>query len=697
MLAANPVRNEIRQGVRLVKSVISNHLYVAVTASISLLVVPCAVLFVTNSSEFIIPLFELSVFLLKAGVVSFVVILAMIILAGKTNHLLVINSLFFLVLASTIQFYLLSDSLNVLDGQSPYFFSTTQIAVDLIIYGFIGGLILAFKHKVYENFKMVFTGICLFQLINLGALILSRGDSFDEIPVNLEALIPSRNEASDEGPDVNNEVSAISNFSRKENVLHIVLDGFQSGLFQDVIRNDSEIASALDGFLYYPDTLTASEVTQLSFAAFLTGQYYTNNEPMKMYLFNSRLMRMGTAKPAKYVPNILEAAARHGFQVDVATPFILIKGQEFYSNFIFIPKPYSSNITAREVVAYQTGYLFDLTLFRSAPKLLKKSIYNQGRWRYSGLYVRDPGLTFNHHIGVQFLKEVIEKFKFTEQPVVYKLFHLITPHAPFVTDSNCRFSGKELKREYRHIYNQARCTLVQVVKLLDKFKRSGIYDTTTILVHGDHGIRLPFQDFKPGPNDDVRNFPSLIGNSNPLLLLKPPGGQGELVTVDAEISLTDIPKTISELLQLDADFDGVDFLNEKPGNRVRRYYHTKQSRVVAGQDDRFLQWDEYEVSGPLTKKSSWKKTGEVNWTKKNFTQFPVAQFLEIEGFGLADEKKVWIRYRNRERHHFIAVGDGKRVTHFVGEDTITAELKSRQDFTSVCIVDTVREFRQCLH
>ena len=121
------------------------------------------------------------------------------------------------------------------------------------------------------------------RFINLGALILSRDDTFDE------------------SPEMNTDVSAFSNFSRKENVLHIVLDGFQSGLFQDVIKNDNEIASALDGFLYYPDTLTASEVTQLSFAAFLTGQEYTNNEPMKTYLFNSRVARMGTATPVKYV------------------------------------------------------------------------------------------------------------------------------------------------------------------------------------------------------------------------------------------------------------------------------------------------------------------------------------------------------------------------------------------------------------
>ena len=671
------------------KTDIFNHLYVAATASICLVVVPCAVLFVTNSGEFIIPLVELSVFLLKAGVVLFAVIFATIFLSGKARRLLVVNLLFFLVLVSAIQFFLLSEALNILDGQGPHRFSAMQIAVDLVIYAVIGAIVYAFRHRIYENIKLLFTGIFLFQLINLGALVSARGE--------LEALISAHDGAFDGSMDVKSEVSAVSDFSREENVIHIVLDGFQSVLFQDVISNEKEIASGLDGFLYYPDTLTASEVTQLSFAAFLTGREYTNEQPIKTFLFNSRLARMGTATPAHPAPNILEAAAKHGFEVDVATPFIVLKGQDFYSHFFFIPKPYSSDVSISEQVAYQTVFLLDLTLFRSAPKLLKDSVYNQGRWRYSGFHARDLGLTFNHHIGVQFLKEVVEKFELTDLPGTYKLFHLITPHPPFVTDSRCRFSGKELEREYIHIYNQARCALGQVVKLLDKLKRAGIYDTATILVHGDHGIGLPFQDFKRGPNDDARDFPRTIGNSNPLLLLKPPGRRGELVTVDAEISLTDIPKTISNLLQLDVDFDGVDFLNEAPRSRVRRYYHTRQSRVEAGFDDRFLQWNEYEVSGPITKKSSWKKTGEFNWIKKNFTQFPVARFLEIEEFGIAEEKKVWIRYRNRERHHLIVVGDGKRITRFVGEDTITAVLRSRQDFTRVCIVDPVRELRQCLH
>ena len=661
------------------KSAITTNLHVAAIASVSLLILPYSAMFVTNSVDVIIPLIDLLTFLLRSGVVFAAVIFMVISLAGKKYHFLVIDSLFFLVLATAIQYYFLSESINVLDGQNPNTYSAGQITVDIIIYVLVGGLIYAFNNKVHENIRMLGTGVCLFQLINLGVLIQSHDDIFDDVS------------------KLTVDVSALSNFSREENVLHIVFDGFQSGLFQDIVENDSKIASGLDGFLYFPDALTASEVTQLSFAAFLTGREYTNSEPMKTYLFNSRLMRMGTAKPVQYVPNILETAANGDFQVEVATPFILLEDQEFYSQYFFLHRPYDSEINLQAVIDYQAGFVLDLALFRSVPKFFKEFVYNEGRWRFSRLYAPNPGLSFNHHASVHFLGDVTNRFVFSEQPRVYKLFHLVTPHAPFVTNSDCGFSGKELNREYINIYNQARCALIQLIKLLDKFKSSGIYDSATILVHGDHGIRLPFPDFEIDSNDEVHDFPHPIGNSNPLLLIKPPGGRGDPVTVSAEISLTDIPKTMSELLQLGEDFDGVDFLNEKPTNRIRRYYHSQQSRVVAGRDDRFLRWNEYEVSGPVTKKSSWSKVGENNWTKKNFVDFPDAEFLEIEQFDLIGKKEVLVRYRDRERHHFIAVGSQKRVTRFVGTDTITANLRSGSDIEHVCIVDTVRELRQCLY
>ena len=92
---------------------------------------------------------------------------------------------------------MLSEALNILDGQGPHRFSAMQIAVDLIIYVVIGAIVYAFRHRIYENIKLLFTGIFLFQLINLGALVSARGDSMGEIPVNLEALIASHNGAFD--------------------------------------------------------------------------------------------------------------------------------------------------------------------------------------------------------------------------------------------------------------------------------------------------------------------------------------------------------------------------------------------------------------------------------------------------------------------------------------------------------------------
>ena len=661
------------------KNALTTNLHIAAVASACLFVLPYSFIFVANSAEVILPLFDFLVFLLKFGISFSAVVFLTITLAGRKFRLPVIDSIFFLVIATTIQYYFLSGSINVLDGQDINPYSATEITIDMLMYALVGGLIYAFRIRVYENIRMLGTGVLLFQLINLGVLLQSHDNIFDDVS------------------DLHVDVSAFSDFSREENVLHIVFDGFQAGLFRDIVENDSDIASQLSGFLYFPDTLTASEVSQLSFAAFLTGREYANSEPMKSYLFNSRLIGMGTAKPMRPVPNILEAAANRGFQVDVATPFILLEDQEFYSQFFVINKPYDSQANLQVVIDYQSGFVFDLTLFRSVPKILKESVYNDGRWRLSSLYTPNLGMSFYHHASVQFLGDVTNRFSLSEWPRVYKFIHLITPHAPFVTNSQCGFSGKELDREYTNIYNQARCALIQLVQLLDRFKKSGIYDSATILVHGDHGIRLPFPDFEIDSNDDPRDFPRAIGNSNPLLLIKPPGGRGNLVTVDAELSLTDIPKTMSILLQLGDDFDGIDFLDEKPVNRVRRYYYSRQSRVVAGGDDRFLRWNEFEVSGPLTEKTSWRMAGENTWTKRNIPDFPVADFLEIERFDLIGDRTVRVRYRDRERHHFIAVGPQKRVTRFVGADVITAELKSRNDIERVCIVDTVRELRQCLH
>ena len=635
-------------------------------------------MFVSNSEELYIPLFDFLVFVVLVGIGFCLLMFSAVSLAARRFHFVVLSIVFFLMTAAAVQYYLLSDSLVALDGENPATFRAFEMIAELVVYALIGGLVWVLRKRIYMNFMMLGRALCLFQIINLGVLLYIHFETIDA---------PPREQT---------DVSEMSRFSKAQNVLHIVFDGFQSNLFQQMIENDDHVASRLEGFLYFPDALTPSEVTQLSFGAFLTGRPYRNTEPMKTYLFNSRLSRMGTSTPEKHVPNILASAAKAGFEVEVATPFILIENQEFYSRFFRIHLPYrSTGANVREVMLYQASLVLDLTVFRTLPRVLKGFVYNEGRWVFSRLAGQGPRLNYNHHAGVQFLRDLAENFELTDAPKVYKLIHLVTPHAPFVATSRCEYPGRELKREFENIYNQARCALLGLISLLDVLKGSGVLDSSTVLVHADHGIRLPFPDFDTR-GEGAENFPRAIGNSNPLLLVKPPGRRGDLVTIPSEVSLADIPKTLSELLQLDVAFGGVDFLTHHPRNRVRWYYHSRESRVVAGREDRYRQWNEYELSGPLSSPLSWRKTGEFKWTREDFGKFPVESFLVIHDFEVSDGREVRIRYRGRERHHFVAVGSERRVTRFVGTDLVTAKLRPRTDIEDVCIVDTVRGLRQCL-
>lgn len=92
--------------------------------------------------------------------------------------------------------------------------------------------------------------------------------------------------------------------------------------------------------------------------------------------------------------------------------------------------------------------------------------------------------------------------------------HLLMPHYPYVYDASCRVrtpvsswlmraddawrNTDEGRRErYGQYFQQIECTVTKLQTLIDAMKKRGIYDTATIVVHGDHGSRIT--RFKPEP------------------------------------------------------------------------------------------------------------------------------------------------------------------------------------------------------
>ena len=61
-------------------------------------------------------------------------------------------------------------------------------------------------------------------------------------------------------------------FSPQKNVLHIVLDTLHPGLFINALEDDPSLQEKLDGFTFFPNTVSTYPTTDMSIQAMMTGK-----------------------------------------------------------------------------------------------------------------------------------------------------------------------------------------------------------------------------------------------------------------------------------------------------------------------------------------------------------------------------------------------------------------------------------------
>ena len=104
----------------------------------------------------------------------------------------------------------------------------------------------------------------------------------------------------------------IQRFSSTQNVLHIILDGFQADVFDEITSNDvvgPHYRSALQGFTFFKDNLGAFPTTYMAVPAFMSGEIYRNHMPKKEFLHSVLAGR-----------SIINLAFEAGYELDLATP-----------------------------------------------------------------------------------------------------------------------------------------------------------------------------------------------------------------------------------------------------------------------------------------------------------------------------------------------------------------------------------------
>jgi len=432
-------------------------------------------------------------------------------------------------------------------------------------------------------------------------------------------------------------LAMLREFSSDQNVIHLVLDQFGSIQFRELLRARPDLAAAFDGFTFFPDTTSSTAVTYLSVPSFLSAKVFTNTVPVAEFL-----------KQNYEGGNLHSHLARNGFDIDVATHNWFLAKRDFDTAYYKIPTPYLP-----DTATYSSAFLFDVGLFRASPDFLKPVVYNRQTWLFSRAMTRGLAAPFQHISGLSFLRDLAETCKIARARPVYKYLHINSPHPPLVTDKNLQYAGEGLPFTAENMLRQAESSLQSVVCLLDGLKDAGVFDSSLILIHSDHGsgVRLDIEE-NGRPNAGAERGAMPDGDEAlPLLLIKPPRSRGAIKVSTVQGELGDLPATICALLKVDSPFPGRSLFEVSPHeNRARRFlFSTKTHRddaMVSGYFDELI---EYRIDGPAMNPGSWKKV-TVRQNKLNAyswdqplafnDQGDIRPFL-VSGWSLPEPEHIW--------------------------------------------------------
>jgi len=400
------------------------------------------------------------------------------------------------------------------------------------------------------------------------------------------------------------------NFSSEKNVIILVLDTFQTDVFQELINEQLEYSNMFQGFTYFRNAVGGFPTTYPSIPLILTGQYYDNSAPIQEFIKK--------AYSNSSIPLILN---QNGYQVELFTGL----------NVIYPNSDILSNLVLRKDIVNINNYIYELygiTFFRYMPHSFKKYFYTVNITAVDNNPMKRD---------LVFADQVISKSKAVEGKYSFKLFHLLGAHPPFCLNEKLEYEKLEYSRNSYEI--QAQAALEITKRFLTSLKNIGVYDNSMIFIVGDHGLGsfgVNVQASGYTEDNKVANITlsNTIATGIPLILVKPFASMADMKISDAPVSLSDIPKTIISELGLKEDLPGYSMFEIKESDiRDRRFLAYKWEHEYWNK--KYLPvMDEYIINGFSWLNQSWKPTyGRFTPSGVQDTRPPIYEYGSKIQFG----------------------------------------------------------------
>lgn len=256
------------------------------------------------------------------------------------------------------------------------------------------------------------------------------------------------------------------------NVMVFMLDMVQGYSFGEVY-NDKHLASGLDGFTWYPNSVSIANMTHPSMPAIYGG---IEASPERLNENSGKTLN-------EKATDVLRGLAE--FSRSMGMKFTYYNYLSVFENELMKPSPlhdraYLSALTGRRDYHSNAGRLAMLkvnALFQASPLLLKPLVYNGGKWRFGLERSRVFATDHMFYEALPRLSEVRDG-----DGGYFNFFHVEVTHNPWGVPSR-----DGVMRSVNNI-EVLKWIVSQLEKYFDWMKANGVYDNTRIILVSDHGL-----------------------------------------------------------------------------------------------------------------------------------------------------------------------------------------------------------------
>ena len=306
--------------------------------------------------------------------------------------------------------------------------------------------------------------------------------------------------------------------SSKQNIIHFVLDSFQTDVFLQLIE-DNDLYEEFSGFTLFYENAAVTPHTSFAIPAIFSGQLFD-----------------GSGSPADYYQKSIQSGFQNtlydkGYTVNLIPKMSMRTGS--FSNYFMVSSSYKGAVN--DLKRQNTAQLVDVALFRSSPHFVRKFIFDGGNWLLLPIFRGETNV--QSIVEKAFLEDYINGLRVGTDAPAYHFIHIKPPHPPYVTLADGSYAGEILPNTRENFLNESRPVIDLMRLYIAKLKSLGIYDNALIVLQGDHGSEI-----KPVVNDEEVKV--CLSRSAALLAVKPPGATDTLKVSNTQTSILDTAPTI---------------------------------------------------------------------------------------------------------------------------------------------------------